>query len=62
VELHHAPLFPRRTGDRLDQLRLELVLIAGGIVLQRDDLGDLTVGEADQAGFLIESAWGKISM
>ena len=64
VELHHPPLFARRPGNRLDQLRLELVLIARGIVLQRDDLRDLAVGEADQAGLLVEVGigCGKISM
>src|ERR1019366_6091720 len=58
VELHHAPLFARRPGDRLDELRLELVLIAGRIGLQGDDLGDPAVGEADEAGFLVEVGIG----
>ena len=58
VELHHAPLFARRPGDRLDQLRFQLVLIARRIVLQGDDLRDLAVGETDQAGFLVEVGIG----
>src|ERR1019366_6812636 len=58
VELDHAPLFARRPGNRLDELRFELVLIAGGIVLQGDNLGDPAVDEADEGGFLVEVGIG----
>src|ERR1019366_8952908 len=54
LKLPHPPFFACRPGNRLDELRLELVLIAGGIVLQGNELGDLTVGEADETGFLVE--------
>ena len=64
VELHHAALFAAGAGEVGDELRLELVLAAGGVVLQGNDLRDLAAGKLDDAGFLVEVGVlpGKISM
>jgi hypothetical protein len=53
-EPHHAAFLAVGPGDVGDQLRLELILAAGGVVLERNDLRDPAAGELDDAGLLVE--------
>ncbi len=57
-ELDHAALLAVGPGDVGDELRLELILAAGGVVLERDDLRDPAAGELDHAGLLVEVGFG----
>ena len=54
LELHHAPFLAAGAGQVGDQLRLKLVLVARGVVLQGDNLRNPAAGELDHAGFLVE--------
>src|SRR5579883_2136203 len=54
VELDEAALLARRSRNIRDQLGLELIQAARRIVLQRNNLRDLSARELDYSGFLIE--------
>jgi hypothetical protein len=58
AEVDHAALFAVGAGHVGDELRLELVLIALGVVFERDDLGDAAARETDDSGFLVEIRFG----
>ena len=57
-ELDDAALLAAGAGDVGNELRFELVLEAGGVIAERDDLRDFAAGEFDEAGLLLEVGIG----